>query len=370
MKRIITIISFIVLLAAQMKSEAQTLQGQVSEMGGTYIPCAAVVLRSGTDQKVIEGCLSGEDGHFKLNLSERFKTPESKSEYGKKFILEVSSIGYKSACKELCYSDFNSVFDFILEDDSEMLAAAVFSAELPKTRIEGDAIVTRIKSSVLEHSGNAYDVLAKVPGMMRQGNDIQVIGKGHPVYYINNRKVVDESELGSLQSEYIKEVEVISNPGSAYAADVSAVVRIRTIQRIDEGISALVNINDYQTLRNGNKLMSSGIAFDWKVKKAEIMIGLNLNRDYLNNYSFELEQITRTEHIFKQLGPMTYNGLDFKGNFDLAFNYDFNENNSVGARLQKTGGRLLSPDLWQLWISALRGVRGSECFCAGGDFPE
>ena len=34
---------------------------------------------------------------------------------------------------------------------------------------------------------------------------------------------------------------------------------------------------------------------------------------------------------------MTYNGLDFKGNFDLAFNYDFNENNSVGARLQKTG---------------------------------
>ena len=337
MKRIITLISFIVLSTAQMQSEAQTLKGQVSEMGGSSIPYAAVVLRSSTNQKVIEGCLSGEDGHFKLNLSEKFNTPGSKSAYGNKFILEVSSIGYKSAYRELDSSDLDAVFNFILEDDSEMLEAAVFSAELPKTRIEDDAIVTRVKSSVLEHSGNAYDVLAKVPGMMRQGDDIQVIGKGHPVYYINNRKVVDESELGRLQSEYIKEIEVISNPGSAYAADVSAVVRIRTIQRIDEGLSALVNFNDYQTLRNGNNLLSSGIALDWRVKKAEIMLRLDLNLDYLKNYSFELEQITRTEHIFKQEGPMSYNGLDFKGNFDLAFNYDFNENNSIGARLQKTG---------------------------------
>ena len=102
--------------------------------------------------------------------------------------------------------------------------------------------------------------------MMRMGDDLQVIGKGHPVYYINGRKVQDESELSRLLSSEIREVEVISNPGAAYSSQARAVVRIRTTQRTDQGLGGSVNISDIQTLRNGNNLLASNIKLDYRYK--------------------------------------------------------------------------------------------------------
>ena len=39
-------------------------------------------------------------------------------------------------------------------------------ASLPKTRMKGDAICTRVAGSVLEQAGTAEDVLSKVPGIV------------------------------------------------------------------------------------------------------------------------------------------------------------------------------------------------------------
>ena len=67
----------------------------------------------------------------------------------------------------------------------QQLQEVVVRGQLPYTRLKGDAMVTRITGSVLEKAGTAQDVLRKVPGMIRKGDELEVIGRGKPVYYIN-----------------------------------------------------------------------------------------------------------------------------------------------------------------------------------------
>lgn len=54
-----------------------------------------------------------------------------------------------------------------------------------KTRMNGDAMLTRIVGTTVANAGTAVDALAKVPGMMTRNGELQVIGKGTPIYYVN-----------------------------------------------------------------------------------------------------------------------------------------------------------------------------------------
>ena len=87
-------------------------------------------------------------------------------------------------------------------------------ADMPVTRMRGDALVTNIQNSVLSKAGSASDVLGKVPGVIKERNSYEVLGKGTPLIYINGRQVRDDSELDQLNSEDIKSVEVVTNPGA------------------------------------------------------------------------------------------------------------------------------------------------------------
>lgn len=153
------------------------------------------------------------------------------------YVLKATFLGYKDYVSTLQVADSEMNIDIKMEEDAAVLQEVVVKSQLPKTQIKGDAVVTSIAGSVLEHSGNALDVLAKVPGMISMNGDLQVLGRGKPEYYINGHKVTDDSELRNLMSEDIKSVDVVSNPGALYGGDVRCVVRIKTIKRQGEGFS-------------------------------------------------------------------------------------------------------------------------------------
>ena len=85
----------------------------------------------------------------------------------------------------------NEVNDSIQLDSLTLheLHEVVIKGRLRNTRLKGDAMVTRITGSTLEKAGTAEDVLRRVPGMIRKGEDLEVIGRGKPIYYINGRRV-------------------------------------------------------------------------------------------------------------------------------------------------------------------------------------
>lgn len=215
------------------------------------------------------------------------------------------------------------------------LGEVVVKSTAPKTKMKNGAMVTRIEGSVLESAGTAEEMLARVPGMMRMGGQIQVIGKGTPIYYINGRKVQDTEELKRLKSHDVREVEVINNPGAAYDASTRAVVRIKTRRLRGEGLSGRMDLSDAQALKSGNNNLSSSVNLNYRHAGVDIFGGATFQNDYLDNYSQRLEQNTYGTVIHTQTGTIESSEKFSRLHFNAGVNWQLDDDNFVGAKVER-----------------------------------
>ena len=106
---------------------AQTVSGKLIDEKNQPLSYANVVLLSLPDSAFVNGTISGEDGSFTLEA-----TSENQ-------IVKISSIGYKTVCKPVSPVNIGIVQ---LVSDAQQLGEVVVKADLPKTRVKGDAMVT------------------------------------------------------------------------------------------------------------------------------------------------------------------------------------------------------------------------------------
>lgn len=159
---------------------SQTVKGKIVDADNQPLPYANVVLLSLPDSAFVTGTVSDEQGVFSLPAHEAGG------------LLRISSIGYTTAYKPCEVPDLGIIR---LESDAQLLGEVVVKANLPVTRMQGDALVTNVQNSVLSKAGSANDVLGKIPGITKQKDGFEVFGKGTPLIYINGRKVRDNAEL-------------------------------------------------------------------------------------------------------------------------------------------------------------------------------
>lgn len=121
--------------------------------------------------------------------------------------------------------------------DTVALQEVVVTATKPLTQFKGDGIMTTIVGTTLSKLGTAKDVLGFIPGVSNNNGNIEVFGKGTPVFYINGRIMRNPIELEQLSSDKIKDITVINNPGARYGANTQAVIRISTVKEFGEGFA-------------------------------------------------------------------------------------------------------------------------------------
>lgn len=121
--------------------------------------------------------------------------------------------------------------------DSVALQEVVVTATKPLTQFKGDGVMTTIVGTTLSKLGTAKDVLGFIPGVSNNNGNIEVFGKGTPVFYINGRIMRNPIELEQLSSDKIKDITVINNPGAKYGANIQAVIRISTVKEFGEGFA-------------------------------------------------------------------------------------------------------------------------------------
>lgn len=104
-------------------------------------------------------------------------------------------------------------------------------------KMVGHSIVVDVEhDSILNRQNDIYEMLGKTPGIIRNGQGIMVAGKGSPVYYINGRKVREQSQLDHLQIDQVKSVQVIPTADANYEAAGAPVVDIKT-KRLGKGLA-------------------------------------------------------------------------------------------------------------------------------------
>lgn len=310
-------------VATSLTANSQKISGKLVEENGKPLPYANVVLLSLPDSAFVSGTISEEDGAFTLEA-----TSENQ-------IVKISSIGYKTVYRPVSPANIGIVQ---LESDAQLLNEVVVKGNLPVTRMKGDAMVTNVENSVLSKAGSANDVLAKIPDITKKQDAFEVFGKGTPLIYINGRKLHDLSELEQLNSNDIKNVEVIRNPGSRYDATVKAVVRIQTVKRQGDGFGFNLRSSYYQS-KNTDLIEQAN--FNYRHDNLDIFGSIYYNQmESWQDFSMKLEERgTKVwNHDMKSNGEFYSKML----NGNVGFNYQLNDNHAFGMKYK--AGRTLNEE--------------------------
>ncbi|MGV3697080.1 TonB-dependent receptor domain-containing protein [Flavobacterium sp.] len=116
-------------------------------------------------------------------------------------------------------------------------------------KIESDKTTVAVKDNPMLGTGNAYDAVKKLPGVIASPTGgLSLNGKGVAIYIDGSPSTLSGSDLenylASLPANAIEKVELIYNPGAAYDANASgSIINLVTSSKRLKGVNASFNIN-------------------------------------------------------------------------------------------------------------------------------
>lgn len=207
----------------------EPITGTAVDEVGNPLEFVNVTLLTVNDTTLIDGVVTDVSGHFSL-----LDSPKS-------CFMRISAMGYEEKNISNPHGELGTIQ---LSPGSYELGEVVVNGSRPVTKLKTDGLQVAISGTYLANTGTALDVLGKIPFVSKAGSELEVLGKGTPIVYINGRQVRDQSELDQLASSDIKSVDVVTSPGARYDSSVNAVIRITTVAPVGEGFS----FNDRTTI--------------------------------------------------------------------------------------------------------------------------
>ena len=293
------------------------LKGTIIDEQGQPVAYANIAVLNPSDSTLLCGGVSNESGYFAIPLEQE------------RVLARISYVGYKTIYK-LCYNE--NIGRIRLYPDNYTINGVVIQGERPKAVLQGNSLVMNVEGTLMERMGTAEDVLTRVPMIAKRGEGFEILGKGTPLIYLNNRKLTDLNELRNIQSDFIRSVEVIQNPGARYDASVNAVIIIRTKRVAGEGLG--VELSSWS--RCGR-----GYANNERINLTYRTGGLELFANLFGAYnrrksSGEFEQTIFADTLWVINNKQKNNVRNpfLEGRF--GFNYQINDNHSFGGFYQNT----------------------------------
>lgn len=205
---------------------AQKLNGMVMDEKSEPIAFASVSLLQTSDSSFVAGTTTNEEGRFRIEAG-----PDGN-------LLKVSYVGYATQIIKPSQD-----MTIVLKEEGMTIGDVVITGSRPAYKMKDGALVAPVANTVLGKLGDANDVLTQLPMVSKSSKGYQVIGRGKPLIYINNRLMRDDKELEEIKSSDIKDIKVELNPGSRYSAEVGAVIKITTIRPTGEGLGGQLQSN-------------------------------------------------------------------------------------------------------------------------------
>ena len=293
------------------------LKGTVIDENCQPVPYANVCLLHPSDSTVIGGGVSNEAGIFVIPYNQPA------------VIARISYVGYKTVYR-LCSNEYAGTIQ--MKPEAMTIKGVVVKGERPKVQLQGNSLIMNVEETVMERLGTAEDVLTRVPLITKRGESFEILGKGAPLIYLNSRKLSDLQELKNIQSDNIRSVEVIQNPGARYDATVNAVIIIHTKRAAGEGLG--VELSSWS--RCGR-----GYANNERVNLTYRTGGLELFANLFGAYNrrksigeFEQTIFTDTLWVINNKQKNLVHNPFLEGR--LGFNYQINDNHSLGGFYQNT----------------------------------
>ena len=254
-------------------SFGQTFTGKVIDKQNQPISFANIVAKDKTNNSLITGVISDENGEFSINTKK------------KNVYLEISFVGFTTKKINPTQSNIGTI---ILEEDGQQLQEIVITARKKLIEQKVDRLVFNIENTVAGTGGTAIDALKSTPSVNVDTDNLAIVGKGNVRVMINDRIVqLSGSELNAylntIASDDIKNIEVITTPPSKYDS---------------EGNSGLINIVLKKSKENSwnNQIRTSytqatyplfnfGNTFNYNKNKVSLIASLNLTKGHTAQFN-------------------------------------------------------------------------------------
>ena len=289
------------------------LIGHIVDEKGTPMPFANVSLLSVADSSFITGGVSNENGDFVVPCQM------------KQVIAKITSIGYKTVTRKAIVGHIGTI---TMQPETYTIKGVMVKGEIPQYKMAAGGMSVDIEHSVLHDVGTADDMLSMIPMVQKRDDKFEVLAKGEPEIYINNKKVTNPgSELKMLKSTDVKSVEIITAPSARYNAEANAVIRIKTLKPQGDGLSVVAY---HQTKVNNKWYNYDDLTLKYRTNGLETFANVALDNGNNSTDQDVDQEIKISKDVFnaKAIIPVrsTWTMLQYKG----GLSYDFNTDHSVG----------------------------------------
>ena len=293
------------------------LTGTIIDETGQPVAYANVAVLNPADSTLLCGGVTNESGIFVIPIDQP------------NILARISYVGYKTIYKQCDNTELGTIR---MQPETMTLKGVTVKGERPKVQLQGNSLVMNVEGTVMERMGTAEDVLSRVPTISKKGDAFEILGKGVPLIYLNNRKLTDLQELRNIQSDNIKNVEVIQNPGARYDASVNAVIIIHTKRATGEGLG--VELSSWSRKGHG---FANNERINLTFRNGKLELFANLFGAYNKRWEKgEFEQTVFADTLWvitNKQKDKVYNPF-LEGRF--GFNYQLNDDNSFGGFYQNT----------------------------------
>ena len=285
------------------------LTGTIIDEQGQPIAYANIAVLNPADSTLLGGGVSNESGYFAIP----YEQPT--------VLARISYVGYKTIYK-ICEQP--EVGTIRLQPETIRLNGVQVKGHRPLYTSTDRGLLVSVQGTPLEQFGSVSEMLSHLPLMMSNG---EVAGHGKPEIYINNKKVRNEDELNRLRADEILSAEIITNPGVEYGAEVTSVIRLKTIRKTGEGWSG----NFSAVYSQGKEYYANGnAALNYRTRNGMDFFArgfLTSNNLVVNATANDQLQASSTWDFQKETTFLNRYNYYFA---DLGWNWEISEKHSLG----------------------------------------
>ena len=292
------------------QKEDTKVTGRVVDGNGIPIEFANISLLHNDD--FVNGGVSNENGDFVIPCKAQQVT------------LKVSYVGYKTVTRNISVGNIGTI---TLQPETYMVKGVEVKGEIPQYKSAQGGMTVDVQHSILHDIGTADDLLSMIPMVQGKDGKFEVLAKGEPEIYINNKKVRNPSELKQLKSADVKSIDVITAPGARYNAEVNAVIRIKTLKSQGDGLSLMATT---QTWKNNKWNNYDDLTLKYRTGGLEAFATVSLdNGHYSNDQNVDQElHITKDQFDIHADLPVRSSWTELQ--YKAGLSYDFSANHSIG----------------------------------------
>ncbi|MDW7691803.1 TonB-dependent receptor [Flammeovirgaceae bacterium SG7u.111] len=301
----------------QAQSSKVEITGKVISTSNEAVEFATVMIGDPQTQKPITGTTTKEDGSFLIKANTD------------NFFVEVSFIGYTSKrINEIEVVEGKLDLGTItIAEDVQALDEVMVRAEKSSTEFKLDKRVFNVGQDLSSTGMSALEILNNVPSVtvdiegaisLRGSSGVQILINGKPSVLAQ-----DQGTLGTLTSDMIEKIEVITNPSAKYDAEgTSGIINIVIKKEEKKGLNGSISLNTGTPNSH-----SVGLSMNRRTEKFNLFTQLGAGlRTYPQEYNTLNEDLITNETI-TSVGSGKKNEIFY--NLILGADYHINDNNVI-----------------------------------------